>query len=394
MVQVTESQPGNSQRFMPSNPLALIAEVTHRCPLHCVYCSNPTQLAGTAAELSTAEWTSVFDQAGKLGMLHAHFTGGEPLARTDLVDLIAAARRAGLYTNLITSGLGLNQQRLQALVDAGLDHIQISFQDSREEAANWIAGAKAHAHKIELSREIKKHKIAFTVNLVVHRQNLDHLEEMIAFIEQLNPERIEIAHTQYYGWALANRAALMPTRVQLEKAVAVVAAAEQRLAGRIRIDSVVPDYYAKYPKACMGGWGRRLMLINPAGKVLPCHAAEVLPGLSFESVREKSLQWIWQESSSFQKFRGEDWMPEPCRTCERRTEDFGGCRCQAFLLAGDDTVTDPACSLAPAHHLVEAAVREANNESAPAAASAQTASSFVQLQKLTADFWSYRTNPE
>ena len=393
MVQETESHPRNSQRFVVSNPLALIAEVTHRCPLHCVYCSNPMQLAGTASELSTAEWTSVFNQAGKLGMLHAHFTGGEPLARTDLVDLVAAARKAGLYTNLITSGLGLTEQRLQALVEAGLDHIQISFQDSREEAANWIAGAKAHAHKIELSRTIKKHKIAFTVNLVVHRQNLDHLEEMIAFIEQLKPERIEIAHTQYYGWALANRAALMPTRAQLDKAVAIIAAAEERLAGRIRLDSVVPDYYAKYPKACMGGWGRRLMLINPSGKVLPCHAAEVLPGLSFENVREKILEWIWRESSSFQKFRGEDWMPDPCRSCERRTEDFGGCRCQAFLLTGNDTVTDPACSLAPAHHLVEAAVREANNEGA-LVSSAPTASSFVQLQKLTADLWSYRTNPE
>jgi pyrroloquinoline quinone biosynthesis protein E len=377
---------------MVSNPLALIAEVTHRCPLHCVYCSNPMQLAGTQSELSTAEWTSVFQQAGKLGMLHAHFTGGEPLARNDLTELITAARGAGLYTNLITSGIGLNEQRLKSLVDAGLDHIQISFQDSREEAANWIAGAKAHAHKIELSREIRKHKIAFTVNLVVHRQNLDHLEEMIAFIEQLNPERMEIAHTQYYGWALANRAALMPTRAQLEKAVAIIADAEKRLAGRIRIDSVVPDYYATYPKACMGGWGRRLMLINPSGKVLPCHAAEVLPGLSFENVREKTLAWIWQESSSFQRFRGEDWMPEPCRSCDRRTEDFGGCRCQAFLLTGDAMVTDPACSLAPAHSIVESAVREANSN--VEIEQPVTATSFVQLQKLTTDVWSYRTNPE
>ena len=377
---------------MVANPLALIAEVTHRCPLHCVYCSNPLQLAGTSEELSTAEWTSVFQQGGKLGMLHAHFTGGEPLARTDLIELISAARAAGLYTNLITSGLGLNEQRLKALVDAGLDHIQISFQDSREEAANWIAGAKAHAHKIELSRAIRRHKIAFTVNLVVHRQNLDHLEEMIAFIEQLNPERVEIAHTQYYGWALANRAALMPTHAQLERAVAIVAEAEKRLEGRMRIDSVVPDYYAKYPKACMGGWGRRLMLINPAGKVLPCHAAEVLPGMSFENVRDKTLAWIWQESSSFQKFRGEDWMPEPCRSCDRRGEDFGGCRCQAFLLAGDALATDPACSLAPSHGIVEAAVREANSD--PDVAQPSASSSFVQLQKLNTDLWSYRTNPE
>ncbi len=227
---------------------------------------------------------------------------------------------------------------------------------------------------------------------MVHRQNLDHLEEMIAFIEQLNPERMEIAHTQYYGWALANRAALMPTRAQLEKAVAIIADAEKRLAGRIRIDSVVPDYYATYPKACMGGWGRRLMLINPSGKVLPCHAAEVLPGLSFENVREKTLAWIWQESSSFQRFRGEDWMPEPCRSCDRRTEDFGGCRCQAFLLTGDAMVTDPACSLASSHGIVESAVREANSN--VEIEQPVTATSFVQLQKLTTDVWSYRTNPE
>jgi len=377
---------------MVSSPLALIAEVTHRCPLHCVYCSNPMQLADVKSELSTDEWKKVFVQAGQLGMLHAHFTGGEPLARTDLVELIASARSAGLYTNLITSGIGLTEQRLQGLVEAGLDHIQISFQDSREEPANWIAGAKAHAHKIELSRAIRKHKIAFTVNLVVHRQNLDHLEEMIAFIEQLHPERMEIAHTQYYGWALANRAALMPTRDQLDRAVAIIAEAEQRLSGKIRIDSVVPDYYAKYPKACMGGWGQRLILINPSGRVLPCHAAEVLPGLSFENVREKTLEWIWQESAAFRKFRGEEWMPEPCRSCERRTEDFGGCRCQAFLLTGDSNATDPACSLAPSHHLVESAINETNAQ--PEVAQPKAASSFVQLQKQTADFWNYRTNPE
>jgi len=289
-----------------------------------------------------------------------NFTGGEPLSRADLTELIAAARVAGLYTNLITSGIGLNEQRLQMLVEAGLDHIQISFQDSRKDAANWIAGAKAHAHKIELSRTIRQHKIAFTVNLVVHRQNLDHLEEMITFIEQLQPERVEIAHTQYYGWALANRAALMPTRAQLERAVEIISEAEKRLSGRIRIDSVVPDYYAKYPKACMGGWGRRLMLVNPSGKVLPCHAAEVLPGLSFENVCDKSLEWIWQESESFRKFRGEEWMPEPCRSCDRRTLDFGGCRCQALALTGDATATDPVCILAPAHGVVEAVIERVN----------------------------------
>jgi pyrroloquinoline quinone biosynthesis protein E len=377
---------------MIPNPLALIAEVTHRCPLHCVYCSNPLELAAVSSELSTAEWVDIFRQCGKLGMLHAHFTGGEPLARPDLTELIAGARGAGLYTNLITSGLGLAEPRLQALVNAGLDHIQLSFQDSREASANWIAGARAHAHKIELSRVIRRQKIAFTVNLVIHRQNIDRLEEMIAFIEQLAPERMEIANTQYYGWALKNRAALIPTRVQLEKAVEVVADAEKRLAGRIRIDSVVPDYYARYPKACMGGWGRRLMLINPAGRVLPCHAAEVIPGLTFENVRERSLESIWRESSSFQRFRGEAWMPEPCRSCDRRSEDFGGCRCQALLLAGDATVTDPACSLAPAHHIVEAALLDAN--SGASVSPPVSASSFVQLQQRTEQLWSYRTNPE
>jgi pyrroloquinoline quinone biosynthesis protein E len=377
---------------MIPNPLALIAEVTHRCPLHCVYCSNPLQLAGLSSELSTAEWVNILQQAGKLGMLHAHFTGGEPLARPDLTELIAAARAAGLYTNLITSGIGLAEKRLQALVEAGLDHIQLSFQDSREDSANWIAGAKAHAYKIELSSMIRRHKIAFTVNLVVHRQNIDHLEEMIAFIEELAPQRIEIAHTQYYGWALQNRAALLPTRPQLEKAVQAAEAAEKRLAGRIRVDSVVPDYYARFPKACMGGWGRRLMLINPAGKVLPCHAAEVIPGLAFENVREQTLEFIWQQSSSFQRFRGEEWMPEPCRSCNQRAEDFGGCRCQALLLTGNATATDPACSLAPAHHIVEAALAEAN--SASAVCQPISAGSFVQLQQRAGSFWSYRTNPE
>jgi pyrroloquinoline quinone biosynthesis protein E len=344
-----------------------------------------------SSELKTEEWIDVFQQSGQLGMLHAHFTGGEPLARADLTELIAGARAAGLYTNLITSGVGLNESRLQALVDAGLDHLQLSLQDSREDSANWIAGAKAHAHKLELSRIIRQHQIAFTVNLVVHRQNLDHIEEMLAFIEQLAPERMEIAHTQYYGWALRNRASLLPTRSQLERAVEAVSAAEKRLAGKIRIDSVVPDYYARFPKSCMGGWGRRLMLVNPGGKVLPCHAAEVIPGMSFENVREQSLERIWRESDSFQRFRGEAWMPEPCRSCDRRGEDFGGCRCQALLLTGDATATDPACSLAPAHAIVESALEEANSDAT--ISQPVSATSLVQLQARTSTLWSYRTNP-
>lgn len=338
---------------MIPNPLALIAEVTHRCPLHCVYCSNPLELVKKNTELTTDEWEAVFHAAGRLGVLHLHLTGGEPAARSDLEKLVAGGRKAGLYTNLITSGVGISEARLAELVRAGLDHLQLSFQDSREGPAQWIAGAQAHAHKRRLAQKIRQHPLAFTVNLVVHRQNLDHIEEMIDFIEQLGPDRVEIAHAQYYGWALLNRKDLLPTSQQLANCMRAVQAAQARLEGRMRIDCVVPDYYARYPKACMGGWGRSLMLINPSGMVLPCHAAGVIPGMQFDNVRRQPLEWIWRESPAFRRFRGEKWMLEPCRSCERRKEDFGGCRCQAFLIAGDASATDPVCSLSPQHHLIE-----------------------------------------
>jgi len=365
---------------MPANPLALIAEITHRCPLHCVYCSNPLQMAAASTELETADWRRVFAEAARMGVLHVHLTGGEPLARTDLEELVDTAHEAGLYTNLITSGIGLPRKRLARLVQCGLDHIQLSFQDSQPERADWIAGTRSHAHKTELAGWIREHRIAFTANLVVHRQNLNHLDETIRFLETLRPDRIEIAHTQYYGWALENRAALMPTAAQLEAAVRVVAAAETRLKGRIRVESVVPDYHAQYPKACMGGWGRRMILINPAGEALPCHAAAVIPGLVFDNVRKQSLSWIWTESSAFQKFRGESWMQEPCRSCERRAEDFGGCRCQAFLLAGDAAATDPVCSLSPRHESVLQVIRLGPSE--------------VMATGILAQRWKYRPSPQ
>ena len=376
---------------MPS-PLALIAEITHRCPLHCVYCSNPLEMTSRKNELPTEDWLTMFEQAAALGMLHVHFTGGEPLARADLAELIAGAHNSGLYTNLITSGLGLSRERLGELVEAGLDHIQVSFQDSSEVEANWIAGARAHRHKLELAVWIRSQRIAFTANLVVHRQNIDHLEEMVAGLEALAPDRMEIAHAQYYGWALKNRSALLPTREQLDRAVEVAKAAQERLRGKIRIDVVVPDYHARFPKACMGGWGRQLMLIDPAGRALPCHAAGVIPGLKFDHAPEHPLEWIWEHSAAFQKFRGEDWMPEPCRSCERRTEDFGGCRCQAFLLTGDAAATDPVCQFAPTHQLVEDAVAESGteNERRPELFEG----SFRVLQERMAEFWSYRTDPE
>ena len=368
---------------MVSAPLALIAELTHRCPLHCVYCSNPLAMQSARSELSTAEWTRVFEQAGQAGCLHVHFTGGEPLARSDLVELTARARSAGLYVNLITSGIGLSEKRLTALTEAGLEHIQLSFQGVHEEPADEIAGAHSHSHKLALARLIRQFKLAFTINVVVHRQNLDHLSEILAMAEELAPDRLEIANVQYYGWALRNRDALMPTRQQLEQSQATVTAAQERLAGRMRIDYVAPDYYGRYPKACMGGWGRRLMLIDPVGQAMPCHAAGVIPGLTFDNVREHALEWIWQQSSTFQAFRGEAWMPEPCRRCDRRSEDFGGCRCQAWLLTGDARATDPVCSLAPDHSLIETIVARANDE--PASKKSEPVS--------LPSGWVYRPNP-
>lgn len=364
---------------LASNPLALIAELTHRCPLHCVYCSNPLELTRRDNELSTAEWERVLHEAGQMGVLQVDFTGGEPLARPDLVDLVRAARSAGLYASLITSGLPLDEKRLEELVRAGLDHLQLSFQDAHEESANEFAGAQAHAQKLRVADWVKRHRVALTLNFVIHRQNLDRLEEMLAMSEEIAPVRVEFAHVQYYGWAFANRERLLPTRRQLDRSLEILKKAEEKLRGRIRVEYVVPDYYAKYPKACMGGWGRKVMLITPGGEALPCHAAKILPGMKFDNIQEKSLRQIWEASDAFQKFRGEDWMPEPCRSCDRRAQDFGGCRCQAFLLAGDAAATDPVCSLSSRRHEVDALLGQIN--SAPAGGAS------------TKPEWLYRINP-
>jgi pyrroloquinoline quinone biosynthesis protein E len=325
-----------------------------------VYCSNPLEMQAREFELPTETWAQVFRSAGELGVMQLHLTGGEPLAREDLTELVSAGRKAGLYINLITSGIGLAADRLEALVRAGLDHIQLSFQDSQEDAANEIAGTRAHARKIALAGLIKRQPVAFTMNLVVHRQNLERLEAMIALAEELEADRLEIAHVQYYGWALRNRDALLPTREEWERSLAVITAARERLKGRMRVDFVGPDYYAKYPKACMGGWGRGVILIDPAGRALPCHAAGTIPGIEFDNVGARALRWIWEESVAFQKFRGENWMPEPCRSCDRRALDFGGCRCQALALTGDASATDPVCILAPAHSVVETMIERVN----------------------------------
>ena len=374
---------------LASNPLALIAELTHRCPLHCVYCSNPLELQARSNELSTEEWSRVFREAADSGVLQADFTGGEPLARPDLVELVRAARAAGLYVSLITSGLPLDEARLAALVEAGLDHVQLSFQAAREDLANEICGAKAYAQKLRVLGWLKQHRVAVTLNFVIHRRNIDQIEEMLALAESSSAGRVEFANVQYYGWAFANREHLLPTREQLTCSVELLKRAEERLRGKIRVEFVVPDYYAKFPKACMGGWGRKLILITPSGDALPCHAAQVIPGLLFDNVKERSLHDLWENSEAFQKFRGEDWMQEPCKTCDRRGLDFGGCRCQALLLAGDAAATDPVCSLAPQRTKVDAIL--ANSNIAPALVGAGLAT--PAKERLNTPTWLHRPNP-
>ena len=341
-------------------PLALLAELTHRCPLQCPYCANPLELERAAAELDTATWLRVLDEAGALGVLQVHFSGGEPTARKDLLELVRHAAACGLYSNLITSGVMLDAASLAALAEAGLDHVQLSFQDADAAQADRIGGYRnGHARKLVVARQIREAGLPLTANFVVHRQNLDRLPEMLALGEQLGASRIEVAHVQYYGWGLVNRAALMPSRAQLEQANAAVAQARAELRGRITIDYVVPDYYAARPKACMGGWARRIINITPAGLALPCHAAETLPGFQWPSVRTTSLGAVWRGDPGFARFRGTAWMPEPCRSCDQREIDWGGCRCQAFALTGDATATDPACALSPAHFMMSDAIADA-----------------------------------
>ena len=334
-------------------PLGLLAELTHRCPLGCPYCSNPLHLDQRAGELDAATWARVFHEAAALGVLQVHLSGGEPGARRDLVEITAAAHAAGLYGNLITSGVGISASTLGKLVEAGLDHVQISVQDSGADSADTIAGYKgAFARKNTLANEVVRLGLLLTINVVVHRANIERIPAMVELALSLGASRVEIAHVQYYGWALENRAALMPEREQVTRAAAQVEELRRLHHGRIVIDAVVPDYYARYPKPCVGGWGRRSLNVTPSGKVLPCHAAEIIPGLEFWNVKQHALADIWENSPAFRAFRGVDWMGEPCASCPRRDIDFGGCRCQAFALTGDATATDPVCHLSPHHDVV------------------------------------------
>jgi pyrroloquinoline quinone biosynthesis protein E len=345
-------------------PLALLAELTHRCPLSCPYCSNPVELERAASELTEAEWRRVLGEAAALGVLQVHFSGGEPMARRELLALIAAANDGGLYSNLITSGTLGGEREIAAFAAAGLKHVQLSFQDFTPANNDRIAGlAGAHARKTKFAAAVRAAGLPLTVNMVVHRQNLGGVPEMIDMALALGARRIEIAHVQYYAWALANRDALLPSRRQLDDATRIVEAARVKLKGVLAIDYVVPDYHGVRPKSCMNGWGRQFLNVTPSGKAVPCHAAESLPGITFPSVRESSLSDIWYRSDAFNRFRGTDWMAEPCRSCDRREIDWGGCRCQAFLLVGDAGRADPVCALSPDHGVIETALQQA--ESAP-----------------------------
>lgn len=347
-------------------PFAILAELTYECPLRCPYCSNPLDFAGYRdGELSTAEWRRVLTEAAGLGALQAHLSGGEPLLRRDVTAIVRAATDLGLYTNLITSGLSLSRQRAEQLRAAGLDHVQISVQADEAALSDDIAGARSFTRKLAAARLVKELGWPLTLNVVLHRRNLDRIGAIIGLAESVRADRVELANTQYYGWALRNRAALLPTRAQLERAEAVVRDAAGRLGDRMELIYVLPDYYEKYPKPCMGGWGNRQLTVTPAGRVLPCPTAQDVP-LPPASVRERSLRWIWEESPLFTAYRGTGWMPDPCRTCVRRDQDHGGCRCQAFALTGDAARTDPACSLSPDHGLVTEARTAASAGSAAA----------------------------
>ncbi len=347
----------------PAPPVALLAELTHRCVLKCPYCSNPLELERRSAELDTATWLRVIDEAAALGVLQISFSGGEPMLRPDIAALVARAVERGLYTNLITSGVGFSPEALKRVAQAGLDHVQLSVQGVEDAAADHVAGhGGSAAQKRRLAGEIARLGLRLTVNAVVHRGNVDQIPALVRMAEDWGAARVEIAHVQYYGWAVANRGRLMPTRVQVDQAIADLASERARTAGRLVIDAVTPDYYASYPKPCMGGWGAQNINVTPSGRALPCHAAETIPHLVFDNVRDRPLAEIWRDSAAFNAYRGTDWMAEPCRSCERRERDFGGCRCQALLFAGNAAATDPACSLSPLHDTLLAV---AQRDSAP-----------------------------
>lgn len=341
-------------------PYSLLCELTYNCPLQCPYCSNPVDFGRYTDELDTQEWQRLLEEAVSLGVVQVHFSGGEPLLRRDILQIVRKARDLGLYSNLSTGGTLLTERLANDLQAAGLDNLQLSIQDADSHKSNYISGGLASLEKKKKAAILAKNSgFPLTINVVLHKQNLDNISSIIHLAEDLGAERLELANTQFNGWALKNRIYLLPTRSQIDHAVTAVESARRRLKGKMEILYVVPDYYERYPKACLYGWGRVFMTIAADGIVLPCQAAREINGLKFENARNKSLEKIWFESESFCMFRGTDWMPEPCRNCPQKMKDFGGCRCQAFLLTGDAFITDPVCSLSPYHNIIEQAVIEA-----------------------------------
>lgn len=343
-----------------ANPLWLLAEVTYKCPLHCLFCSNPVDYMSYGQELSTADWLRVLRQGRELGATQLGFSGGEPLMRSDLEILIEQARSLGYYSNLITSGVGLNEKRISAFKEAGLDHIQLSFQDSTREMNDFLSSTKTFDLKHKVAKLIKQYDYPMVLNCVLHRHNIDHVQQILEMAEAMGADYVELANTQYYGWAYLNREHLLPTRAQIARAEETTRRFREHVGNKMRIFFVVPDYYEDRPKACMNGWGAVFLAVTADGMVLPCHEARMLPDFDFPNVRDHDLRWIWHDSPAFNKYRGDAWMKEPCRSCPDKAKDYGGCRCQAYLLTGDATNADPVCGLSPHHKLIGDMINKAN----------------------------------
>ncbi len=373
----------------PGPPLWLLLELTYRCPLHCVFCYNPTDFANTGAELSTEDWLRVLREARALGSVQLGLSGGEPMARDDLEVIVAEAHRLGFYINLITSGIGLTEARIAVLKQAGLDHIQLSFQDSNRQMNDFLSSTRTFDAKAKVAALIRQYDYPMVLNVVLHRHNIDHVAEILAMAERMGAQYVELANTQYYGWAWLNRDELLPSRAQLERAEEVTRAFRARVGNRMQVYFVVPDYFEVRPKACMNGLGSVFLAIAPDGTALPCHAARMLPGMQLPSVRGASVREIWYESEAFNRFRGQGWMKEPCVSCPEREKDFGGCRCQAYLLTGDAANADPVCDKSPHHHLVTAAVARAERAVATASPAAGHALKFrdhrISIPVVTGD---------
>jgi pyrroloquinoline quinone biosynthesis protein E len=364
MTQNTSAQVNNgvSTSATQTTPLWLLAEVTYRCPLHCAFCYNPTDYdKHTQNELSTEQWIQTLRDARKLGAIQLGISGGEPLLRDDIEDIVIEAKKLGYYSNLITSGVGLTEKRIQALKDGGLDHIQLSMHDITEEINNFITNTKTFVLKQKVAAMIKGHGYPMVLNVVIHRYNIDHMKEILEMADALGAEYIELANNQYYGWSLVNRSQLMPTREQLDRAEAITNEYRATSGTKMKIFYVVPDYFNDRPKKCMNGWGEVFMIVTANGDVLPCHSARSLPNMQFPNVKDADLGWTWKDSPAFNKYRGDDWMKEPCRSCSEKKNDLGGCRCQSFLLTGDAEAADPVCSKSPHRHLIDQAIEDAKN---------------------------------